>query len=98
MLREAMCDREPAEERESLKCERCGERIVNNGFDESECKSAARIQLLCGNEHLERARFSDNSRQALRSAPTCDQSQSRAAMTEDSVNSGEAAIAREREV
>jgi len=57
-----------------------------------------RVDLFRRTEHLQRAPFADEPREALRSAPAGDQSERRTTMSEDGVGRGNPDIASQRQV
>jgi len=56
------------------------------------------VKLFGGKEHLQRAPFADQPRQALRTAPARDKAECSAAMSEDGIRTGNASTARQSEI
>ena len=78
--------------------QRFGDWIVCDCVDEADLKSAMGVDFLSCDEEFERSCFPDQTRQTLRSAPTCDESESRAAMAKYRAGRGNSTMANEREI
>ena len=77
---------------------RGGYGIIGEGVDQADLQGARGGNFFRGEEHLQRASFADEARQALRAAPSGDEAEGGAAMSEERVRAGDAAIAGEREI
>ena len=78
--------------------ERCLQRVVGDGVHQADLQGLRSVYLLRRQEHLQRPAFADQARQTLRAAPSGDQAQGRAAVSEEGVRTGDAPLAGEREI
>src|SRR5580700_6725473 len=78
--------------------ERCLHRIVGDGVHQADPEGLPSVYLLRRQEHLQCAAFTDQARQTLRAAPSGDQAQGGAAVPKESMRTGDAALAGQREV
>ncbi len=75
-----------------------GDGILGECVDQADGKCSLRRDFLGCDKQLERSSLSDQARQALRSAPTCDEAERCSAMAEHRVGRGNSVMASEREV
>jgi hypothetical protein len=78
--------------------ERGSQWIFRDRVRQSVTKGLLGMQFLRRQEHLQRTRLADQTRQTLGAAPTGDQSERGPTMPEDGVRPGDATIARQRQV
>jgi hypothetical protein len=81
-----------------LRRKRGRHRIVLNRIHQANLQCSRRVQFLRRQKHLQCSRFAHQSRQTLRTSPSGDEAQGRAAMPEQCVRPRDAAIARQCEV
>ena len=82
----------------SANCQRSGDWIIRNRFDQPTGQGVPRMQLFRRQEHFQRSRFAYDSREPLRASPPGDKPERRAAMAKDGMRSGNATRARQRQV
>ena len=75
---------------------RLGDWIIGNGVHQSQTQGLRCVDFFGCYEHRQSESFADQSRQTLSSSPACDQTQSRASMSEDSVERRNPMMARQR--
>ena len=78
--------------------QRCCDWIVRDRIHQSDLQCTRRVQFFRREEHLQRAGLSHQSRKTLCASPSGDQAQGSAAMREQRMRPGDAAIARQRKV
>jgi hypothetical protein len=79
-------------------CQRGGKRVVGNGIYEAVAESLVGMEFFGSEKHLQGAGLADDSRKSLRAAPARNETQGRAAVSEDGLRACDAMAAGEGEV